>query len=76
MDINFKSVIVFVILFLADFMSTNIKMSKNAEIVFEVSYYEKVKGDQHVTSSLNYLFTFRTEFEKEIQFETRKPLRH
>lgn len=76
MEINFKSVIIFVILFLADFMSTNIKMLKHGEIVFEVSYYEKVKGNQHVTSSLNYLFTFRTEFEKEIQFETRTPFRH
>lgn len=68
--------IIFVILFLADFMSTNIKMLKHAEIVFVVSYYEKVKENQQVTSSLNYLFTFSTEFEKEIQFETRTPLRH
>lgn len=52
-------------------------MLKHAEIVFELSYYAKVKGNQHVTSSLNYyLFTFRTEFEKEIQFETRTPSRH
>lgn len=76
MEINFKSVIIFVILFLADFMSTNIKTLKHGEIVFEVSYYEKVKRNQHVTLSLNYLFTFRTEFGKEIQFETRTPLRH
>lgn len=73
MEINFKLVIIFVILFLADVMSTKTKLLKDAVIVFEVSYYEKVKGNQHVTSSLNYLFTFRTEFEKDIQFETRTP---